>query len=95
MAIASDSILTGPDAMFTECSGREHTEEDDVDKTILHTGTADIVRTARDASLFDWLMAWSRAPRKPGPPPIHLYADIGLEPRERPREWSGWRPFGP
>ena len=49
---------------------------------------------AGEASLYDWLITRSRARRRPDLVPGHLRADLGLDARERPRDWSGWRPFG-
>ncbi|MBJ3786436.1 hypothetical protein [Devosia sediminis] len=58
-----------------------------------HPAHQDMESIARDASLYDWLIDRSRA-RRPDTIPGHLHADLGLAPRERQRDWSGWRPFG-
>ena len=59
-----------------------------------HPAHANVETIARDASLYDWLIQRSRTRRRPDLVPGHLHADLGLVPPERPRDWSGWRPFG-
>ena len=59
-----------------------------------HPAPHDMVGIVREASFYDWLVGKSRAARRPAQLPSRLHADLGLAPPERPRDWSGWRPFG-
>ena len=59
-----------------------------------HPVPRDMVGIVREASFYDWLVGKSRAARRPAQLPSRLHADLGLAQPERPRDWSGWRPFG-